>query len=88
MEGPSPTNKRYSGDNRLISPKSSYRRGSLAPRCRLDASWGCSRSQGYGCPPFKALRELGLERCKTVWTLSAVGVGDLREVISSTRGPK
>ena len=27
--------KRYSGDNRLITPKSSYRRGGLAPRCRL-----------------------------------------------------
>ena len=29
------SDKRYSGDNRLISPKSSYRRGGLAPRCRL-----------------------------------------------------
>src|SRR6185503_321934 len=27
------SDKRYSGDNRLISPKSSYRRGGLAPRC-------------------------------------------------------
>ena len=34
------SDKRYSGDNRLISPKSSYRRGGLAPRCRLIASWG------------------------------------------------
>ena len=31
--------KRYSGDNRLIPPKSSYRRGGLAPRCRLVTSW-------------------------------------------------
>ncbi len=23
------------------------------------ASWGWSRSQGYGCSPFKAVRELG-----------------------------
>ena len=30
----------YPGDNRLISPKSSHRRGGLAPRCRLVASWG------------------------------------------------
>ena len=27
-------------DNRLISPKSPYRRGGLAPRCRLITSWG------------------------------------------------
>ena len=27
-------------DNRLISPKSPHRRGGLAPRCRLVASWG------------------------------------------------
>ena len=30
----------------------------LAPRCRLIASWGCSRSQGLGCSPIKAVREL------------------------------
>ena len=29
------TDKSYPGDNRLISPKSSHRRGGLAPRCRL-----------------------------------------------------
>ena len=34
------TDKSYPGDNRLISPKSSHRRGGLAPRCRLVASWG------------------------------------------------
>ena len=34
------TDKRYSGDNRLIPPKSSYRRRCLAPRCRLITSWG------------------------------------------------
>lgn len=32
--------KRYSGDNRLILPKSPHRRQGLAPRCRLIASWG------------------------------------------------
>ena len=31
-------------------------------RCRLVASWGRSRSQGLGCSPIKAVRELGLER--------------------------
>jgi hypothetical protein len=56
------TAKRYPGDNRLILPKSPYRRQSLAPRCRLVASWGWSRSQGLGCSPIKAVRELGLER--------------------------
>ena len=51
--------KRYSGDNRLIAPKSSYRRGGLAPRCRLVTSWGWRRSQGFGCSPIKVARELG-----------------------------
>ena len=48
----------------LISPKSSHRRGGLAPRCRLVASWGCSRSQGLGCSTIKAARELGSERVR------------------------
>ena len=74
VEGHRSTDKRYAGDNRLISPKSPYRRGGLAPRCRLIASWGWSRSQGYGCSPFKAVRELGSERRETVRSLSAVGV--------------
>ena len=34
------TDKSYPGDNRLIPPKSSHRRGCLAPRCRLVSSWG------------------------------------------------
>src|SRR3712207_9119785 len=79
--------KSYPGDNRLISPKSPHRRGGLAPRCRLVASWGCSRSQGLGCSPIKAARELGSERRETVRSLSAVGVGNLRGAVLSTRGP-
>src|SRR5260221_168746 len=82
------TDKRYSGDNRLIPPKSSYRRRCLAPRCRLISSWGCSRSQGYGCSPFKEVRELGLKRRETVWSLSSVGAARLREPAPSTRGPE
>jgi hypothetical protein len=35
-------------------------------RCRLVASWGRSRSQGLGCSPIKAVRELGSERRETV----------------------
>src|SRR5215470_6698531 len=81
------TDKRYPGDNRLIFPKRPYRRDGLAPRCRLVASWGCSRSQGLGCSPIKAVRELGLERRETVRSLSAVRVGYLRRAVPSTRGP-
>jgi len=44
------------------------------------ASWGWSRSQGYGCSPFKAVRELGSERRETVRSLSAVGVGSWGEL--------
>ncbi|GJT97265.1 hypothetical protein Tco_1092783 [Tanacetum coccineum] len=29
--------------------------GSLAPRCRLFATWGCSMFQGLGCSPIKAV---------------------------------
>ena len=75
------------GDNRLITPKSSHRRSGLAPRCRLIASWGCSRSQGLGCSPIKAVRELGSERRETVRSLSGAGVGYLRGAALSTRGP-
>ena len=70
-----------------LSPKSSHRRGGLAPRCRLIASWGCSRSQGLGCSPIKAVRELGSERRETVRSLSGVGAGYLRGAVLSTRGP-
>ena len=82
------TDKSYPGDNRLISPKSPHRRGGLAPRCRLVASWGCSRSQGLGCSPIKAARELGSERRETVRSLSVAGVGNLRGSAPSTRGPE
>ena len=70
-----------------LSPKSSHRRSGLAPRCRLVASWGCSRSQGLGCSPIKAARELGSERRETVRSLSVAGVGYLRGAVLSTRGP-
>ena len=82
------TDNSYPGDNRLISPKSPHRRGGLAPRCRLIASWGWIRSQGFGCSPIKAVRELGSERRETVRSLSAAFVGCLRGPAFSTRGPK
>ena len=81
------TDKSYPGDNRLISPKSSHRRGGLAPRCRLVTSWGWSRFQGFGCSPIKVARELGSERRETVRSLSVVGAGSLRRPVLSTRGP-
>ena len=81
------TDKSYPGDNRLITPKSSHRRSGLAPRCRLIASWSCSRFQGLGCSPIKAVRELGSERRETVRSLSVVGAGNLRRAVLSTRGP-
>ena len=33
---------------------------------------GWSRSQGFGCSPIKVVRELGLERCETVRSLSTI----------------
>ena len=82
------TDKSYPGDNRLISPKSSYRRGGLAPRCRLITSWGWSRSQGLGCSPIKVVRELGSKRRETVWFISIAGARSLRGAAPSTRGPE
>src|SRR3546814_6606685 len=70
------TDKRYAGDNRLMTPKSPHRRSRLAPRCRLITSWGWSRSQGFGCSPITVVRELGLERRETVRSLSAVDRSD------------
>jgi hypothetical protein len=37
---------------------------------------------------MKAARELGSERRETVRSLSVVGVGEVRGVIFSTRGPR
>ena len=71
-----------------MESKSPYRRLRLAPRCRLVASWGCRRSQGLGCSPIKAGRELGSERRETVRPLSTVSVGNLRSAALSTRGPE
>ena len=68
------TDKRYSGDNRLMVPKRSYRRNCLAPRCRLITSWGGNLSQGFGRSPIKVVRELGSERRETVRLLSIASV--------------
>src|SRR4051794_27520609 len=77
------TDKRYPGDNRLILPKSPYRRQGLAPRCRLVTSWGWSRSQGLGCSPIKVARELGLERRETVDIRAVYKFGQMLETPSN-----
>ncbi len=82
------TDKSYSRDNRLISPKSSHRRGGLAPRCRLIATWGGRASQGLGCSPMKAVHELGSERRETVRSISGAGVRALKGSSFCTRGPR
>src|SRR5260370_36019398 len=87
VEGHRSTDKRYAGDNRLMTPKSPYRRSRLAPRCRLITSWGWSRSQGNGCSPFQVGRELGSERLETVRYLFSGGVRVLRGIVPCTRGP-
>ena len=79
-------NKSYSGDNRLIFPKSSHRREGLAPRCRLFATWGGSTSQGLGCSPIKAEHEMGSERRETVWSISDISGRILRGLFHNTRG--
>ena len=80
------TDKSYPGDNRLISPKRPQRRGGLAPRCRLVTSWGCIRSQGFGCSPIKVARALGSERRETGRSLSVAGGGVLKGAVLGTRG--
>ena len=44
-------------------------------------------SQGLGCSPIKAVRELGSERRETVRSISGVGARVLRGAFYSTRGP-
>ena len=75
MEGHRSTDKSYPGDNRLISPKSSYRRevwhldvGSSHPGAGVGP-------KKLGCSPIKAVRELGSERRETVRSLSDADVG-------------
>jgi hypothetical protein len=45
-------------------------------------------SQGLGCSPMKAVRELGSERRETVRSISGVGDRVLRRPFSSRRGPR
>ena len=59
------TDKSYSRDNRLVPPKSSYRRRSSAPRCRLTLARRWRSCQAFGCSPIKKVRELGSDRSET-----------------------
>ena len=77
------SDKSYSGDNRLVPPKSPNRRRSSAPRCRLNLSWGWRRSQGFGCSPIKKLRELGSNRRETGWSPICCRRWFLRRFVSS-----
>ena len=82
--GGSSTDKSYSRDNRLVPPKSSYRRRSSAPRCRLTLARRRRSCQAFGCSPIKKVRELGSDRggvtsCiytyrdfSTIWTLRGI----------------
>ena len=79
------TDKSYARDNRLIIPKSSNCRDCLAPRCRFILSWISRRIQGYVCSTFNKIRELGLERRETVWSLSTVRVKELKGSYASMR---
>ena len=49
-----------------------YSHGNMGQKCI--ASWGWRRSQGFGCSPIKAVRELGLVRREAVRFLSSLGV--------------
>jgi len=51
---------------------SSYLNDRLTPRCRLIISLGRRSSKRLDCSSSNMVRELGLERCKTVRSLSTV----------------
>ena len=82
------TDKSYPGDNRLITPKSSHRRSGLAPRCRLIASWGCSRVPRVGLfAPLKRYASWVQNVVRQFGPYPARGAGYLRGAVLSTRGP-
>ena len=57
----------------------------LAPRCRLKWCWCRKWHQSRECPSFYFLRELGSERCKSVWSVSFV-FGAFGNRKASTKG--
>ena len=59
---------RYPSGGRFIEEVGTY--NPVSDTHLLIASWSCSRFQGLGCSPIKAVRELGSERRETVRSLS------------------
>ena len=55
-------------------------------RCRLILSSGGRILEGFGCSPIKRVRELGLIRRESVWSLSSEGKIVKRGRPSSTKG--
>jgi len=53
---------------------------------RLNLSSGGRSLEGFGCSPIKRLRELGLIRRKSVWSLSFEGKKVKGNTVSSTKG--
>ena len=55
-------------------------------RCRLIATWGGSTSQGLGCSPMKAVRELGSERrrllrpCRVICMINSTHNGEAHKI--------
>ncbi len=70
------TQQKLPWDNRLISPKSSHRRGGLAPRCRLVASWAVVGPEGWAVRPQRHASRV--QNAETVRSLSVAGVGNFR----------
>ena len=71
-----PSKKHWTKYNKHVILVQSDRSVSMTVRFHLHiASWGCIRSQGFGCSPIKAVRELGSERRETVRSLSYLWVG-------------
>ena len=75
--------------NTVFAPKGAFKEGSsgVIEYSGYNVEGGWSRSQGFGCSPIKAARELGSERREKVWSLSSALVGILRRPAHSTRGP-
>ena len=49
------------------------------------ASWGWRSSQGFGCSPIKAVRELGSERRETVGSLANISQKRDHAVLKSSQ---
>ena len=80
------TDKSYPGDNRLISPKSSHRRGGFGTSMSAHRILGLNSVQGFGCSPIKAVRELVQNVVRQSVPICR-GRRILRGAVPSTRGP-